>query len=272
MAHFKLTQSVNLESPSKLVEFEAVPVKSGDSDAHEWIITVMNGDSRAKLDGATCSCWFLRPNGTTVVVDGTISKNVCSVVFALDCYSVSGITQALMKLCIDSKYITIAECSLLVEDGDIGNIIDVSAGEGLRDLATLNAAFDDFTAEVDGKIARFGALESAFSVNATAKTVNTTSGWSVNVGPDVQFGQTADSFTVGASTYTDKAVTFPRAFSNKPVVCVEMVTSSTGANNGEITIGVVPESITVNGFTARFWNNSTSQRSPIMSWIAVAER
>lgn len=75
--------------------------------------------------------------------------------------------------------------------------------------------------------------------------------------------------TANANAYTDKAVTFPQAFAEVPVVVACFATDSTAAGMGGISVSVAARSTT--GFTLRFYNNTGTDRAPLVTWIAVGK-
>ena len=75
------------------------------------------------------------------------------------------------------------------------------------------------------------------------------------------------SINVAANSYTDKSVTFSKAFSSTPTVVAGMDSASTAAALGNITVSVTTVSAT--GFTARIFNAGSTGRSPGFYWIAV---
>ena len=75
--------------------------------------------------------------------------------------------------------------------------------------------------------------------------------------------------TANANAYTDKAVTFPQAFAEVPVVVACFATDSTAAGMGSFSVSVAARSTT--GFTLRFYNNTGTSRTPPVAWIAVGK-
>lgn len=75
--------------------------------------------------------------------------------------------------------------------------------------------------------------------------------------------------TANANAYTDKAVTFPQAFAEVPVVVACFATDSTAAGMGGISVSVAARSTT--GFTLRLYNNTGTGRTPPVAWIAVGK-
>lgn len=76
-----------------------------------------------------------------------------------------------------------------------------------------------------------------------------------------------ESFTVGASGYTDKEIQFPQAFSVSPVVVATVTAGSTAAALGNIMVAV--ESRTTTGAKFRVYNNNSSSRFIGIHWIAI---
>lgn len=82
----------------------------------------------------------------------------------------------------------------------------------------------------------------------------------------IQVGTIADA-AVSSGGIRTKTVTFPKAMSGTPIVVASLISSSTSADIGSISVGVHDVSST--GFTCKIFNNSGSSRSPAVNWFAV---
>ena len=93
----------------------------GDDRAHVWKITVVDGSEPAVLSG-TATAYFVRADGSTVVVTGTIDGNVVSFQLADECYAVVGYMIGLAKIANSSGTVTIAEKHFRVQSGSTDRI------------------------------------------------------------------------------------------------------------------------------------------------------
>ena len=71
----------------------------GDSNAHIWRVSVMNGGQPAKVAGKVTG-YFIRADGATVAVTGSLAGNVASVVLPQSCYTIEGDLQAVMRVAL----------------------------------------------------------------------------------------------------------------------------------------------------------------------------
>lgn len=85
----------------------------------------------------------------------------------------------------------------------------------------------------------------------------------------IQSGQTTATVEAAPNTYKDYSFTFPTAFVSAPLVFVNFETTSTSAGMGSISVVVSARSTT--GFTARVYNNTSSDRWPNICWLAIGE-
>ena len=95
---WKTFQSVNLKSNERSAVGRPLIVP-GDLQAHEWIVTVMDGDVDAVLSGWSCAqAFFTRSDGVSVLAEATVSGNVIRVTIPRDACLVAGRLQGLMRL------------------------------------------------------------------------------------------------------------------------------------------------------------------------------
>lgn len=77
------------------------------------------------------------------------------------------------------------------------------------------------------------------------------------------------SITVAANSYVDEEISFDEEMPNVPTVVVSLISTSTAAAIGNISVAAFD--ITQEGFTARVFNAGSSQRIPLVSYIAYCE-
>ena len=71
--------------------------------------------------------------------------------------------------------------------------------------------------------------------------------------------------------YTDIEFTFPIPFISTPTVIPSLTSDSTDYNMGHYTISAPTQKLTLSGFAVRFFNNTGSNRSPSISYIAIGK-
>ena len=72
---------------------------------------------------------------------------------------------------------------------------------------------------------------------------------------------------VPANSYKDFTVTFSSAMKGEPSVVCSMYSTSTSPTMGGLTVSAINPSST--GFTCRVFNNTSSQRTPAIEYIAI---
>lgn len=74
------------------------PLATMDNMAHVFEAQVYDGDTAADLSGAKCEAYFIRADGVTVMLDGTVSGSTASVTLGANCYTVPGRFELAVKL------------------------------------------------------------------------------------------------------------------------------------------------------------------------------
>lgn len=74
------------------------PLATMDNMAHVFEAQVYDGDAAADLSGAKCEAYFIRADGVTVMLDGTVSGSTASVTLGANCYAVPGRFELAVKL------------------------------------------------------------------------------------------------------------------------------------------------------------------------------
>lgn len=81
----------------------------------------------------------------------------------------------------------------------------------------------------------------------------------------IQSGKTAQ-VTVPGNSYKDISVKFTKAFSKVPIVIPCLNSTSTSSDIGNITVAVTE--VTTTGCTLRVFNAGSSNRAPVIYWLA----
>lgn len=119
MLSFVLEQKVNLQEPNDIRKYNYVPLKFGDTMAHEWKVTVVNGSRRADLTDATCVLHMMSDTGDFIEAEGTIIRNICAVKVPAEAYEKLTTYNATVRIRygeVAYRYVTIAECTFVVEE------------------------------------------------------------------------------------------------------------------------------------------------------------
>lgn len=170
-----LEQTIDLSHP-RAEHLGAQPdllMLPGDNKAHTWRVVCLRDGAAATLSGLTVVGYFLRQDGSTVAVPGTVSGNVCSVTLAQACYAYPGNIRAAIR-CTETASgtrITLAERVFTVRRSiDSGDIIDPgSAVPSLEDLLAQIAAMETATAAAQAAVASAATLEGRISALETDK-------------------------------------------------------------------------------------------------------
>ena len=130
----------------------------GDNNAHTWRVTVLDGGEAAQVTGSVTG-YFVRPDGNTVTVQGSMAGNVASVVLAQACYAQEGDVKAVLRLSVSTgAKVTLAALILPVRNVltdsiiDPGNVIP-SLDDLLAQVAAMEALNDDVSAAEAGRVA-----------------------------------------------------------------------------------------------------------------------
>lgn len=88
-------------------EIQMTPLKSlyasGDKDAHFFELSLYRGAEEMDLSGASAQGYFIRADGYTVPITGTISGNIVTLTLSEGCYYVVGNFNLIIKVSIDES-------------------------------------------------------------------------------------------------------------------------------------------------------------------------
>ena len=131
---------------------------TGDSQAHEWRVRILENGAPAALDGCSCKGYFVRGDGQTVLAEGSIAEAIAAVVLPQACYAVPGAVRGLLRISRDGVVMTAAVLSLHVIEGPGDAIVDPgevipSLDELLAQVAAMEALNDDVSAAEAGRVA-----------------------------------------------------------------------------------------------------------------------
>ena len=135
--------SVDLQKGAEHAVLRA-PLATMDNQAHIFEVQVDNGGEAADLSGAVCEAYFIRADGVTVTLDGTVSGSTASVTLGANCYAVPGRFELAVKLTQGDTVHTI----LRVEGSVTASRTDAMTGAG-----TGAQSFDQLIQAVNGAAA-----------------------------------------------------------------------------------------------------------------------
>lgn len=152
--NWTISQTVDLANGYTPIVWPNALMVSGDVGAHTWEVTVLEDGSAVDLTGATLTGNFLRADGNTVQVSGSVSGSVASVTLTDVCYAVEGKLMGSMKLIKVGVTITLCAVIFTVKLLTTGSVIDpgiayadftidASPAGTYADLATLIAEDPD---------------------------------------------------------------------------------------------------------------------------------
>lgn len=147
-------------------------VYQGDANAHQWQVTVMDGGEPADLSAGTVAAYFLRPDKSTVVIEGTVSENVCTFTLTQEVYAKPGMVAGGVRYAVSgSATITLANKLFEVAPNyDSGTYID--PGQEIPSIADLLDAIEDMeeaTAAAEAAATKSVRYDSAQSLTSTQK-------------------------------------------------------------------------------------------------------
>lgn len=142
MANWLIKQVVDLRNePRKAITAPYELMFPGDAKAHVWEIDLYLNGEAVDLTGSSVAAYFLRRDGNTVMVQGTVSGNTVRVEFAQACYAISGAMQAGIRVTKGGEITTVAyRIFNVLPTYDSDSYID--PGQVIPSIADLLAAID----------------------------------------------------------------------------------------------------------------------------------
>lgn len=143
---------------------------TGDNLAHTWRVRVFDGGEAVALTGATVTGYFVRTDGNTVAVQGSVEGSTAIVTLAQECYAFEGDLKGVMRLTLGGKTVTLSVLTLMVRKVltdaiiDPGNVIP-----SLEDLLAQIEAMETATAAEQGRVAAEQERASAETARETAE-------------------------------------------------------------------------------------------------------
>ena len=164
---------------------------TGDSQAHTFRLTVKRGGVNAAITGASVAAYFVRADGVTVPITGSVEGSVALVTLPEGCYRVPGRFQLVVKLAMDSGISTVFWGDGAVASSSTDAILDEedvipSLDELLAQIAAAEAAASNASSAASRADAAAASIE---QIGAQATTLTpgseATAAWSTVDGAKV---------------------------------------------------------------------------------------
>lgn len=163
---------------------------TGDNLAHTWRVRVFDGGGAVALTGATVTGYFVRTDGNTVAVQGSVEGSTAIVTLAQACYAFEGDLKGVMRLTLGGKTVTLSVLTLMVRKVLTDAIID--PGNVIPSLEDLLAQIEAMeTATAAANTAAGAANTAAAAAASAARTANTAATAATNAANAANSGETA---------------------------------------------------------------------------------
>lgn len=180
-------------------EIQMTPLKSlyasGDKDAHIFELSLYRGAEEVDLSGASTQGYFIRADGYTVPITGTISGNVVTLTLSEGCYYVVGNFNLIIK-------VSIAESRKSVFWGN-GYVVR-SMTDAIVDEENVIPSLDELLAQIAAVESAANAANQAASAASSAATSAAQAASAANANAS-KANSAANSATAAANTATAAA-------------------------------------------------------------------
>lgn len=95
----------------------------GDDGAHEWRVEVLDDGRPAELSG-TVNGYFIRVDGVTIPIVGTLEGNIASVTLDATCYAYEGDLKGIMRVTDGQSVVTLSALLFRVTYGTTDQVVD----------------------------------------------------------------------------------------------------------------------------------------------------
>lgn len=180
-------------------EIQMTPLKSlyasGDKDAHVFELSLYRGEQEMDLSGASAQGYFIRADGYTVPITGSISGNVVTLTLSEGCYYVVGNFNLIIK-------VSIAESRKSVFWGN-GYVVR-SMTDAIVDEENVIPSLDELLAQIAAAESAANAANQAASAASSAATSAAQAASAANANAS-KANSAANSATAAANTATAAA-------------------------------------------------------------------
>ena len=163
---------------------------TGDNLAHTWRVRVFDGGEAVALTGATVTGYFVRTDGNTVAIQGSVEGSTAIVTLAQACYAFEGDLKGVMRLTLGGKTVTLSVLTLMVRKVLTDAIID--PGNVIPSLEDLLAQIEAMeTATAAANTAAGAANTAAAAADSAASAANTAATAATNAANAANSGEIA---------------------------------------------------------------------------------
>lgn len=196
-------------------EIQMTPLKSlyasGDKDAHVFELTLYRGAEEIDLSGASAQGYFIRADGCTVPIAGTISGNIVTLTITEGCYYVVGNFNLIIKVSI----------------GESRKSVFWGNGYVVRSMTDAIVDEENVIPSLDELLAQISAAESAAkAANQAASAANSAATSAV------QAASAADTNASAANSAANAATSAASAASAAATKIDDMTITATGLAAG----------------------------------------
>lgn len=171
MNNWQINQRVDLaQGPANVAVWPKALMVVGDGSAHEWRVEVFDNGKPAELKG-TVNGYFIRVDGVTIPLEGSLHGNVASVVLDSTCYAYEGDLKGILRLTDGKSTVTLSALLFRVTHGTTDEIVD--PGTIIPSLDSLLEQLENIKeASENADTAADRANTEADAANAAAKSAN----------------------------------------------------------------------------------------------------
>ena len=144
--NWTISQTVDLSRGYTPVVWPDALMVSEDVGAHTWRVKVLDGGVPADLSGAAVTGYFVREDGVTVAVAGSVSGHTVSVTLAQNCYAVPGRLGGVMRMVVSGKTVTLSSVIFTVKRLTTDSMVD--PGRAFFTAEALTRLYDELAAQM----------------------------------------------------------------------------------------------------------------------------
>lgn len=151
------TRNVTVDLDRDRIGCAFLEAYQGDKRANHWIVHVLKDGVATSLSGYTARAYFIRPDGNTVDVAGTITDNLVSVELDEHVYVHVGrasgalvIENSTHSITIDAMKLNILKRNTDIVTPDDDNFVVIGSGTLDTDAQTVVGAINELNAEIGG--------------------------------------------------------------------------------------------------------------------------
>lgn len=120
----KMRHKVELNAPLMTVRIPG-ELQEGDADANAFVLELYRNHEPFEPDGETVTGYLTRADGNSVLLDGTVDKNIITVTLSQACYRVPGFFSAFIRLTnTEGEKRTIFKATGMMSEDKQGGIVD----------------------------------------------------------------------------------------------------------------------------------------------------